>query len=46
MDEICISDTLGTLNDTLNEILCNLDDNALDKLSIHLPKEMIFGNRL
>jgi len=40
MDEICISDTLGTLTqDKLNEILYNLDYEVLDKLSIHLHQK-------
>ena len=40
MDEICISDTLGTLTDEgLNEILYNLDEDVLDKLSIHLHQK-------
>ena len=40
MDEICISDTLGTLTaGELNEILYNLDYEVLDKLSIHLHQK-------
>lgn len=40
MDEICISDTLGTLTeDKLNEILYNLDYEVLDRLSIHLHQK-------
>lgn len=40
MDEICISDTLGTLTeDKLDEILYNLDYEVLDKLSIHLHQK-------
>lgn len=40
MDEICISDTLGTLTeDNLDEILYNLDYEVLDRLSIHLHQK-------
>ena len=40
MDEICISDTLGTLTEyKLDEILYNLDYEVLDKLSIHLHQK-------
>ena len=40
MDEICISDTLGTLTeDKLDEILYNLDYEVLDRLSIHLHQK-------
>jgi hydroxymethylglutaryl-CoA lyase len=40
MDEICISDTLGTLTrDKLNEILYNLSYEVLDKISIHLHQK-------
>ena len=40
MDEICISDTLGTLTeDKLDEILNNLDYEVLNKLSIHLHQK-------